>query len=152
MLSLKLFIKVLPYVWPFIRAMFLGKKSWREAIRDNKKKVFFMFICLFSFCLNFVLIPRASHIALEYIALEKKYTDLQVKYNGLVSSGKHPIVNDKEVKVPMKPPVTPTVPTIEPPTDVSSVRPKHQAPGHPASADDIRAAFDKMRRESENDH
>lgn len=153
MLSLKLFIKVLPYVWPFIRGMFLGKKTWLEAMRDNKKKVFFMFACLFSFCLNFVLVPRASHLALEYIALEKKYTELTIKYDGLVSSTKHPMANSTEVKLPVRPPVKPDTST-EPadPPEVAKVPVKgkrNKAASQDSKAEDIRAAFEKMRRDSE---
>lgn len=136
LLGLKLFIKVLPYIWPFMKAIFLGKKSWTEAFRDNKKKVFLLFICLLSFSLNFVMVPRATHLALQYIAMEKRFLELQAKYNALEGTRKTTISDGKEVKLPEK---------------VSTVQHK-DPPKKDTVADDIEAAFDRMRDREKSEH
>lgn len=136
LVGLKLFIKVLPYIWPFMKGIFLGKKTWLEAFRDNKKKVFLLFVCLFSFSLNFIMVPRATHLAIEYIALEKRYLELQKNYDALNGSKKTTIADSKEVKLPEK-----TAPATQRPP----------LPSKDSSVEDIQDAFNRMRDREKNE-
>lgn len=98
--ALTFFIKLLPYIWPFLREMVLGRKTFLEAVRDNKKKAFFVALVIFSFGLNFVLVPRSSTLAMEYLALERKYKELEAQNKPLGSSSKQTVSQGKEVRLP----------------------------------------------------
>lgn len=147
---LSLFVKMMPYLWPFIREMIFGKKSIWSAFRDNKKKVLFAVLVVFSIGLNFVLVPRSVQLSIQYVNLERKYIELQK-----ASSTKHPTSSNVEVKANEKDPNV-----VSQPTKVADAKPpgKDKKETQPpsisdaASSDHIRAQFDKIRQREETDH
>lgn len=109
-------LKVLAFLWPFIKEMVLGDKSLKEAIRDNKKKVAFAIFVLCSVGMNFFLISRLVVISQKYLEFQKAHPAIVAKVNG----EKPPVPVPKALKP--KPPAAepevevPTEPEAEPPT------------------------------------
>jgi hypothetical protein len=110
MSALTFFFKLLPYIWPFLKDMILGRKTFLEALRDNKKKALLVIVIIFSFGLNFFLVPRTTRMAMDYIALDKKYKEIVMKCNFVPGTQKHTISQGTEVKKP--------VPTLEEHVDI----------------------------------
>lgn len=64
--------KVLAWLWPFIKEMVLGDKTFKEALDDNKKKVLLIILIFVSLGLNLFLVPRVVVISSNFLALEKE--------------------------------------------------------------------------------
>lgn len=154
MLALKFFIKLLPYVWPFVREMVLGKKTIMEAIREHKKKVAFLMLIVFSFGTNFFTVTRLVTMSVDHLALDKKYKELESKYKEVLSSPRHTIANGAEVQAPVKQPeVIPD--STEPVPKVD----RHHKPKVTANttrrgsyAEQLRMDLDKIKQREESEH
>jgi hypothetical protein len=150
MIAFKIFLKVLPYIWPFIREMVLGRKSILAALRDNKKKVLFISLVLFSFCLNFLTIPRLLSLSAQYVALEKRYKDVQTHPASVGSTVKHPTANGVEQKVHIKePPHVAVIETVEK-KPIPSKKKKKVIVSDP-NVNQIKEQFEKIRSREENE-
>lgn len=66
-------LKVLAFLWPFIKEMVLGDKTLKEAIKDNKKKVLLALMILASIGLNFFAISRLVVVSKDFVVLQKKH-------------------------------------------------------------------------------
>lgn len=66
-----LYFKILTFLWPFIREMILGKKSWKEVLKTNKRGLMvFSFIILLLF--YGVMATRSLiHVSQRVVDLEK---------------------------------------------------------------------------------
>lgn len=149
MLSLKIFFKIIPYIWPFIREMVFGNKPILKAMRDNKKKVFFAMLILFSFGLNFVAVPRLVTMSMQYIALDKRYKELDAKYKAVESSAKHPKANGTEQQVVVKVPETVKTPerTVKQMKKLPPVKPTPR----PNRVNEIHQDFARLKKSEEED-
>lgn len=70
-------LKVLAFLWPFLKELVLGKKTVKQAIKTNKWKVFLLCLISTSFVVNLLAVPRLLAIANDYVKLNKKY-EMQV--------------------------------------------------------------------------
>lgn len=147
MSALTFFVKLLPYIWPFLKDMILGRKTFMEALRDNKKKALLIFIVIFSLGLNFFMVPRTTRMAIDYLALDKKYKELQTQCLAVPGTPKHTITMGSELKTPLPDPVPLTIPKIE---MVNIKNPnkaiKHKPPvaiDHPA-VDEVKNTYDAI--------
>lgn len=148
MLSLKIFFKIIPYIWPFLREMVLGNKPILKAMRDNKKKLFFILLILFSFGLNFVAVPRLVTMSMQYIALDKRYKELDANFKAINSSVKHPSANGVEQQVTI---AEPNAPVAKPHRASKSVK-KSPAKTQPRKEhfDEIRNDFARLKKIEED--
>lgn len=134
-------IKVLMFLWPFLKEMILGPKSVGQAIQTNKMKVLTLGVVLISFMLNFFMIPRLVAISSDYLTAKKEYEHVllenaHLKQQGLVYRDKKgvitlpvactpatvPVVATKPPEPPPEPVVAPVAP-LEPPDPVVIVTP-----------------------------
>lgn len=149
MIAFKIFIKLLPYIWPFLREMVLGNKSIFAALRDNKKKVFFITLVIVSFGLNFLTVPRLLTMSMQYVTLDKRYKELEVKYDRLNSSAKHPGTNgaEQQAMVKKESPVVPAT-SLEP----QGIPKKEDKLSTPKKrTDHVAEYFEKIRQREEKD-
>jgi hypothetical protein len=111
--------KVIPYLWPFIKEMLIGKKTWRQAFRENRGKTIVTVSLAVSLVFNIVLVTKVGHLAVNYLELsrakeelEKKYKALEKVKTGPPSTPKHPVANSTEVvaQVPRERKPKPTKP------------------------------------------
>lgn len=70
-----LVFRVLAFLWPFLKEMFLGDKTLTQAVKQRKGRVFIIAVIFASICLNFFAIPRLVEISHDYIELKKKYAE-----------------------------------------------------------------------------
>lgn len=151
MLSLKIFFKLLPYIWPFVREMVLGKKPLLIALRDNKKKLFFITLILISFGLNFVAIPRLVSMSMQYIALEKRYKELETKFNNINSSTKHPKANGAEQQIQIKEPAVISKPATPTSAKTSKKKVTPQPKVQKKDVQEIHSEFIKLQKAEAED-
>lgn len=60
-------------LWPFLKELFLGKKTLGEALKTNKGRVFLIFAIVGSFAMNVWLIPNVIRISADYVELKHRY-------------------------------------------------------------------------------
>lgn len=158
-------LKVLAFLWPFIKEMVLGDKTLKEAIQDNKKKVAFAIFVLCSVGFNFFLMVRLVAISQKYLELEKLHPTTAV-----VEPHAHaapvptalkpkPRVPDPVADVPAEVdvPVTPETPVRpvrhRPPTKAVVPKPTKKPLGPPATNEDrysrMKESFDKIKEREE---
>lgn len=96
--------KIVPYLMPFLKEMLIGKKTWGQALKDNRGKTFLVLAVIASLVFNLVLMVKVGSLAFDYLALsrakqelEQKYTLLDKSKSGSESSTKHPINSNIEV-------------------------------------------------------
>lgn len=98
-------LKVLAFLWPFIKEMVLGDKTLKEAIKDNKKKVLLALLIMVSVGMNFFTISRLVVVSQNYINVEKKYL------TAIKPATDHPAIVEKHKggkPIPVPPPAVPT--------------------------------------------
>lgn len=135
------FFKIFPYLMPFLKEMILGKKTWKEGFRDNKKKTIFAVLVMCSFALNFALVPKLAMLATRYIALNREYGDYRTTHpDPIGSTQKHPVESGKEVTADIKQPKERAVKATPVPVPRQS------------SAEDIQAEFNRMRAREAAEH
>ncbi len=104
-----LVFRVLAFLWPFLKEMFLGPMSLMEALKKHKGRVFIIAVICLSIVVNFFAIPRLFQISAEHVLLKKKYIELRREIDG---------------KLPEEPPVEP----LKPNPVVESVSSEKAAP------------------------
>lgn len=109
-----MFIKAIPYLMPFIKEMLIGKRTWRQAFRDNRGKASIAIVVIISLIFNLVLMVKVGNLAFGYLELSRAKQELEAKYQVLEKnkcvvegSNKHPIESSKEVKTEVKQEVKP---------------------------------------------
>ncbi len=103
-------MKVLRFLWPFIREMVLGEKTLKQAVKTNKGRVFIIGVIFASFVTNFYIIPKVWSISSDYIELKKNYDALVMRVGpGPVDTVviKPPTVQVPDPVTVKKPPATP---------------------------------------------
>jgi hypothetical protein len=101
--------KVIPYLVPFLKEMMLGKKTWRQAFKDNRGKTILMFAVMVSVIFNVVLTARVGTLAYRYLELSRAKEELDAKYHALekpklVVEGtpRHPMANSQEISTEVR--------------------------------------------------
>jgi hypothetical protein len=69
-------VKTLAFIWPFLKEMFLGDKTLKEAIKTNKMRVVIAVGILLSIAFNFVALPRLVTLTYDYVNLKRKHDEL----------------------------------------------------------------------------
>lgn len=143
-----LIFKVIPYLVPFLKEMLLGKKTWRQAFRDNRGKTILAFVVVTSVIFNLLLVTKASTLAYRYLEVVKANEVLKNKVMTLEKvkvvvegSNKHPIVNNTEVATEVKKeahPVPPSKAAVKPDINLT---------------EEVKSDFDRIRqREAAAEH
>ena len=60
-------IKLIGFIWPFIKEMVLGDKTVAETVHANKIKTLLLFIGGLSFLLNFIMVQRLVVLGKKHI-------------------------------------------------------------------------------------
>jgi hypothetical protein len=104
-----LIFKLIPYLVPFLREMILGKKTWRQAFRENRGKTILTLVVVISVIFNVLLMTKAGTLAYHYLELSRANEELKqkmavVEKNKALPEGssRHPIVNSTEVVTEVK--------------------------------------------------
>lgn len=109
--------KVVIFIWPFLKEMFLGDQSVREAVENNKIRVLAIGIICLSIALNFFTVPKVVAISKSYMELAKQKEQLEKK------------LKEKEICIVRPPPASAPV-VVAPRPDYSST---YSVPRRPAS-------------------
>ena len=78
-------LKVVAFLWPFLKEMLLGDKSILETIRGAKNRLALVVLILVSLILNAFTIPRLVEISSEYLSLHKKHEEALKEVSALKS-------------------------------------------------------------------
>jgi len=121
-------IKLISFIWPFLKEMILGDKTVTETVRANKLKTLFVFMGVLSLCLNFLLVQRL-------VILGKNHLHA-VNQTKKANECTPPVV--KKEKEPAPTVVTPTNPTLIEETHQAKLthskrknkHHEHEDPGH----------------------
>lgn len=96
--------KIIPYIVPFIKEMLIGKKTWRQAFKENRGKTILAFVVVVSVVFNITLTAKVGNLAYKYLELSRAKEELELKYKqlekgaaGIDGSSRHPIVNNTEI-------------------------------------------------------
>jgi hypothetical protein len=151
--------KILLFIWPFIKEMVLGKKTMKEAIKDNKRKVAIAFVIVASLGLNMVTLTRLWTLSAQYVDLQKRYTFVDKKMTETTAAfnelrkkqGLPPTTPHDAVAQEVKPD---SKPLPEPPK-----KPRSEKFAQPAAVDTqaavrakkLREHFDKIKKREETD-
>lgn len=134
--------KVIPHLMPFFREMLIGKKTWKQAFRENRVKTILTAAMAISLVFNVVLVTKVSHLAVSYLELSRAKHELEAKYRVLEaraanppSTPRHPRSDNAEV-------------VTEVPKDHKSPRTKRRpaATAKDRLANDLKADLDRIRR------
>ena len=71
-------LKIIGFLFPFIKEMMLGEKTLKEAIKTNKFRVVIIAGILLSIVVNLFAVPRLLAISAQHIELKRKH-DTQAK-------------------------------------------------------------------------
>lgn len=100
--------KTIGLLWPFLKELFLGKKTLREALKTNKGRVFLIVVIIGSVLMNLWLIPNIVRISTDYVELKHRYELLKTEGTPNV-----------QPRSPVATPVTPILPVVtKPPVTV----------------------------------
>lgn len=142
-----LLLKVLRFLWPFVKEMILGEKTLKQAIKSNKIKVLCLFMVFLSLALNFFTIPKLILITKNHLEYVKKYTPVkkpdsnQKKPDTPPAAGGPPPARSQPYE-PGEPLVLPTPPrTPRRPTTVAHIDYER--------AKQIQQRFDEIKRQEE---
>lgn len=69
--------RTITLLWPFLKELFLGKKTLREALKTNKGRVLLIGAIIGSVVMNIWLVPNIVRISADYVELKHKYDDLK---------------------------------------------------------------------------
>jgi hypothetical protein len=70
------FLKIISFLWPFLKEVILGDRTIREALRHHVGRILLIGLILLSVGLNFLTVPKLLSISYEYIELKRKYEQL----------------------------------------------------------------------------
>jgi hypothetical protein len=140
---LALIFKAIPYLVPFLREMILGKKTWRQAFRENRGKTILAIIVIISLVFNVLLMTKAGTLAYHYLELTRANDELKQKMTTLEhakapveGSNRHPIVNNTEVATEIK--------------KDTKARPVVKADSN--LAEEVRTDFERIRQREAKEH
>lgn len=149
-------IKVLMFIWPFIKEMVLGEKTMTDAARDNKMKVVMIFILLASIGMNMFTIDRLWNISKEYLALKREYATLveqskkaptkvekPVPHEPLAIKSEDPVFGEEDPPLKKGKKGKKSKPEKQPPTPVSDTADRYQK---------LREDFEKIKKREEKDN
>lgn len=85
-----LVLRTITLLWPFLRELFLGRKTLREAMRTHKGRCFAIVVILGSFAYN-------TWSTQKLISISKGYVELKQKYNAVVTTDKGKLAPPEEV-------------------------------------------------------
>lgn len=106
-------IKMAVFIWPLVRELILGDTNIKDAVKNNKFRVFLIAMIISSFLLNAFLIYRLWTISHDYLVLKNKYGHLVTP--GATASKPSPPASAPLKAPPMgPPPVTPVSPDNRP--------------------------------------
>lgn len=74
-----LVLKAIRFFWPFLKEMFLGGKTLREAARLHFGRLLFVLLFLGSIAVNAWLFPRLLDISLQLVELKRSHSALLKK-------------------------------------------------------------------------
>lgn len=142
--------KIIPYLMPFIKEMLIGKKTWKQAFRENRGKTILVVSVAVSIAFNLVLMTKQVSLAFNYLELSRAKQELEQKYHELEkntapapSSAKHPQASNTEIAVEVKQDAKLT--QVAKGSNV--VKPK------PKLAEEVQADFERIRqREAAAEH
>lgn len=125
-------LKVLRFLWPFVREMVLGEKTLPEAVKTNKGRVFIIGLIFASFVTNLYIIPKVWSISSDYIELKKTHDALVAKSQNLapLAANIPPPTKVPLVKDTPKDPATNSPPAVPAPTPPSNPTPPAQTTAH----------------------
>lgn len=69
-------LNFLKFLWPLIKELVLGEKSFKDALRTNKMRASLIILIFVSIITNFFAIPRIVSITRDHLELVKKYEAL----------------------------------------------------------------------------
>lgn len=69
--------RTITLLWPFLKELFLGKKTLREALKTNKGRVFVILAIIGSVVMNVWLVPNIIRISADYVDLKHRYETLK---------------------------------------------------------------------------
>ena len=136
--------KFLAFFWPFLKEMFLGDKTAKEAFRYYKGRLIVICTIVGSLLLNFFTVPRLINISSQYVFLKKKHAEVSLELDKL----KLTVAELQQIATTPLPPPTP----VEPAAQTPIVREKEVKPPTEAATsaksrhDSVREAFELMQR------
>lgn len=66
-----LYFKILTFLWPFIREMILGKKTWKEVLKTNKRGLVVFGLIIFLLFYGVMATRSLIHVSQRVVELEK---------------------------------------------------------------------------------
>ncbi len=88
---------LLKALWPYVRTMVLKGQTFKEALKNDKKSLFFALLVMFSFAANAYLVARIVAISREHVILQENYNKV------MTGSRQNPVHDGKEVKQNKRP-------------------------------------------------
>lgn len=85
-------------LWPYVRTMVLKGQTFKEALKNDKKSLFFALLVMLSFAANAYLMTRIVAISREHVILQEKYS------KAIAGSRQNQVHDGKEVKQNKRPP------------------------------------------------
>jgi len=108
--------KVIPYIVPFLKEMIIGKKTWRQAFKENRGKTMLGFVLVISLVFNVVLTAKVGNLAFKYLHLSRAKEELEQRVktqtnntDHIEGSTRHPIVNNTEIAAEVQKKPKPTL-------------------------------------------
>jgi hypothetical protein len=144
------FIKILTFLWPFVKELTLGDKTLIEALKTNKKKVFFAALVMLSFAINIFVVPKLVAISNNHVILQREHDALKAKCEAPKTSpikGGTPV---HEEVAPSRAPVktVETLPTVTAPKETPKSKPAPSA----ERITRLRSTFDEIRKQEEQEN
>lgn len=90
-----LVLRTITLLWPFLRELFLGRKTLREAMRTHKGRCFAIAVILASFAYN-------TWSTQKLISISRGYVELKQKYNAVTKNDKGDFTPSQEVVEDLK--------------------------------------------------
>lgn len=145
--------KIIPYLMPFIKEMLIGKKSWKQAFKENRGKTILAVAVTISVAFNVVLMTKVGTLAFKYLELSRAKQELEMKYHvsdhntdPIASSAKHPVTNNTEQVAEVKKTEPPKPPVLVA-KGSTTVKPE------PDLAAEVKAEYERIRqREAAAEH
>lgn len=145
------FVKILTFLWPFVKELTLGDKTLLEALKTNKKKVFFAAVVMLSFAINIFVVPKLVAISNSHVILQREHDALKAKCDAPKTSPvKGGTTTHEVVVVPKHEPekTVETLPPVSPPKDAHKSKPV--VPSDRINR--LRSTFDEIRKQEEQEN
>lgn len=68
-------MSILKLIFILIREMILGKLTFKQAFRENKVRLFFFFLVIVSFYLNYLTLPKIYKVTEQKVIMERSYKE-----------------------------------------------------------------------------